>query len=91
MLDKRAYRVEARFKEAVELTGPEHIFVRETADHTFIITAAHLPKGTEFILSSQRKPDAPREFADLGRCVKFAVKLTGVPVIHFRLLSAEAD
>ncbi len=85
LLEHKIYRVEARFKEAVELTGPDHLYVRETPDKTFIITAAHLAKGVEYILSTQRNSGAPREFVDLGRCVQFAVNLTGVQMIQFNL------
>ncbi len=87
MQEKKAYRVEARFKEAVELTGPEHLYIRQTPDNTYIITAAHAARGTEYILTTSRNREAPREFVDLGRCVQFAIELTGVHAIHFQLRS----
>ena len=85
MQENKAYRVEARFKEAVELTGPEHLYVRETSNNTYVIAAVHSTTGTEYILSTARNRGAAREFADLGRCVQFAIDLTGVSAIHFQL------
>ncbi len=85
MQEMKAYRVETRFKEAVELTGPEHLYIRQTPNNTYIITAVHAARGTEYILSTMRNREAAREFSDLGRCVQFAIDLTGVYNIHFQL------
>lgn len=76
--------MEQRFQEAVRLFGPDHLCVSETEEHTFVLSAFH-PDGVEYVLSTQRHPDEARQFADLGRCVQFALKLTGISAIEFRL------
>ena len=81
---EKAYRVEQRFQEAVSLFGPDHLCVTETAEGTYTLSAFH-PNGVEYVLSTQRNPDEARQFSDLGRCVQFALKLTGISAIEFQL------
>jgi len=85
--EKRTYHQEKHFKEVLGLLGLKALFLHQTGPKSFILTFPHPHQDVEYVLSSYRDRKQPREFADLGRCVQFALNL-GVTSIHFRLHDA---
>lgn len=83
MRAQKTYIREKRFKELFRLMRRDDIFIRETAEKTYIITVPNPVDEDEYVLSAYRGGDNAKEFVDLGRCVKQALDL-GATSIHFR-------
>ncbi|MGN6424263.1 MAG: hypothetical protein ACTHLA_13225 [Asticcacaulis sp.] len=89
MKETKIYAVEKRFKEVFGLMTRDDLYIRETPAKTFIVTVPHPSEDIEYVLSVYRHPNEPKEFVDLGRCVKTALEL-GAASIHFRISNDEA-
>lgn len=90
MKSKQVFLIEQRFKQMVTDLPRDDLFIRETPEKTYFITLPHPSLDTEYILKTWKRPKAPREFVDLGRCVLYALKL-GAASLHFHISSIDSS
>lgn len=82
----KVYRVEPKFKETLGIIQADHLYVRQLAESAFIIAARDRNTKTDYVLATARAPSSARTFTHLGRCVQFAVRMSGLKIMHFELL-----
>lgn len=85
MKGTKVYHVEKRLTEVLGLTRRTDVYLRQMPSQKYIITFPHPTDDVEYVLSTWENPNQPREFVDMGRCVKFALAM-GAKSIHFELL-----
>ncbi len=76
------YHLEKRFGETMALMQRFDPQVRQTPSSTFTIAMPNPVLGEEYVLCSYNARNAPREFKDIGRAVKVALRM-GAKSIHF--------
>ena len=80
----KVYLLEKNFRDAMVLMGRDELFVRQVESSKFIVTLPHVVEDIEYVLATWTERKAPREYADIGRAVKTALKV-GAKSIRFEV------